>query len=421
MTATNMKLSQELEARGLIDRLTHEELKNLLDQGSLTFYAGFDPTADSLHVGQLALFNLMSLLQARGHKPIGLAGGATGMIGDPGGKSAERNLLGPEQISHNIQGITSQIGRFLGQAQIVNNADWLGKFTYIDFLRDVGKHFSVNQMVARDAVKARLEGAGISYTEFSYMLLQAYDFYELHRSEGATLQIGGSDQWGNIVSGIDLTRRLGGGQLYGLTMPLITKSDGSKFGKSEAGTVWLSPAKTKPYHFYQFFLNTADEDVIRFLKVFTQVDLAEIAALEASLRAEPHLRKAQKALAEAVTRRVHGQEQLERVQAASRVLFGEAIANLDDETIAEVFSEVPSLKVSLAFLEAGPTLVEVLVSLGACKSNGQARKLVEQGGVYLNNQPVQDAAKTLSRADLASPRFLVLRTGKKSYFLLEAA
>ncbi|MDX2469751.1 MAG: tyrosine--tRNA ligase [SAR324 cluster bacterium] len=421
-----MTLTEELEKRGLIEALTHEAVKAELDTKSISFYAGFDPTATSLHVGQLALFNLMSILQRSGHKPVGLMGGATGMIGDPGGKSAERNLQTVEKIAENIKGISAQLTKFLGfeggpKATIVNNMDWLGSISYIDFLRDVGKHFSVNQMVQRDSVKSRLEGAGISYTEFSYMLLQAYDFAELAKSHDVTLQIGGSDQWGNIVSGTDLARRLGQKkQLFGMTMPLVTKSDGSKFGKSESGTIWLSPELTSPYAFYQFFLRTPDEDVIRFLKVFTQVDLDVITELEESVKTEAHLRKAQKALAQAVTTVVHGADQLTRVEQASQVLFGQKIENLDDKTIGEIFAEVPSTKVKKVTLEAGWSLIDALVETEACKSKGQARKLIEGGGVYLNNNAIQGVDTSLSLSDLASESYLVIRTGKKNYRLVEA-
>ena len=421
-----MALSQELEARGLIDRLTAEELKEKLDQGGLTFYVGFDPTADSLHVGQLAVFNLMACLQKAGHQPVGLMGGATGMIGDPGGKSAERNLLSEEQLNQNIVGIGAQIRRFLSfdggpEAVIVNNHDWFKGIGYIDFLREVGKHFSVNQMIGRDSVKSRLErdGAGISYTEFSYMLLQAWDFVMLYDRHGVTLQLGGSDQWGNIVSGIDLGRRFGKPQFYGLTMPLITKADGTKFGKSEAGTLWLSGQKTSPYEFYQFFLNTADEDVVRFLKQLTQLPLGEIATLEQAVLAAPHQRAAQKALAEAVTLRVHGPGELEKAQRASRVLFGEKIENLDEATIAQIFKDVPSVQLERARLEAGLPLIDALTESGACKSKGEARKLIQGGGANVNNHKISELEYVLGVKDLASASHIVLRTGTKNYVVLE--
>lgn len=421
-----MSLHQELQARGLIDRMTADELAEKLDQGGLTFYVGFDPTAESLHVGQLAVFNLMALLQQGGHHPVGLLGGATGMIGDPGGKSAERNLLSTEQLAANIEGISAQIKRFLdfpqgSPAKVVNNHDWLKNWSYIDFLREVGKHFSVNQMVQRESVKMRLEreGAGISYTEFSYMLLQAFDFVELHKAQGVTLQLGGSDQWGNIVSGIDLGRRFGTDQLYGLTMPLITKADGTKFGKSESGTIWLSGEKTSPYEFYQFFLNQADEDVVRFLKVLTTVPLEEIGALEEQVKNEPHKRAAQKRLAEEVTRRVHGQGQLDKVLRASQMLFGGEISDLDEDMITQIFKDVPSVQIERARLAEGLSLIDALAESGAAASKGAARKLIQGGGANVNNRKVADLEYNLTEADLCSTRHIVLRAGKKNYRLLE--
>ena len=420
-----MKLFDELQQRGLIDRITSDDLKEKINNGGLTFYVGFDPTADSLHVGQFAMFNLMRILQRGGHTPIGLMGGATGMIGDPGGKSQERNLLMREQIERNIQGIKKQLLRFLdfdegGKASIVNNYHWLSKLSLIDFLRDVGKHFSVNAMIMRDSVKSRLdrEGAGISYTEFSYMLLQAYDFYRLSDEYQCELQLGGSDQWGNIVSGIDLARRMANKQLYGLTMPLITKSDGQKFGKSEAGTIWLSPERTSPYEFYQFFLRQADEDVIRFLRVFTQIDLEEIKELEQAVESEPHKRLAQKRLAEETTRVVHGTRELEKVIKASQVLFGEKIENLDDDIISQIFKDVPSLNKDASSLNSGYSLIDALVESGASPSKGQARKLIQSGGAYVNNVQQKDIEYQLTTGDLASTSYLILRSGKKNYRLI---
>ncbi len=420
-----MELFEELEQRGYIDRITHDELKEKINQGGLTFYVGYDPTADSLHVGHFAMSNLMRLLQKHGHKPIGLMGGGTGMIGDPGGKSVERNLLSQKEIEINIAGTKAQLSKFLdfeegNKAEIVNNYDWLSKLELIDFLRDIGKHFSVNAMIQRDSVKSRLEreGEGISYTEFSYMLLQAYDFYQLCKNHGCTLQLGGSDQWGNIVSGIDLTRRMLNKQLYGITIPLITKADGNKFGKSETGTVWLSAEKTSPYEFYQFFLNQADEDVIRFLKVFTEVSLEEIAELENAVKNEPHRRLAQKKLAEEVTRVVHGQDALDKAIKASKVLFGEKIEDLDDAMISQIFKDVPSTKLDKARLREGLSLVDALVETGTSKSKGQARKLIESGGAYVNNESQKDIDYLLTDADMASDSFMIIRSGKKNYRLL---
>lgn len=420
-----MKLFDELQQRGLIDRITSDELIEKINAGGLTFYVGFDPSADSLHVGQFAMFNLMRILHRGGHTPIGLMGGATGMIGDPGGKSRERNLLMIEQIEENIRGIKKQLLKFLdfkegAKAIIVNNYDWLSELSLIDFLRDVGKHFSVNAMIMRDSVKSRLdrEGAGISYTEFSYMLLQAYDFYRLNNDLDCTLQMGGSDQWGNIVSGIDLTRRMANKQLYGLTMPLITKADGVKFGKSESGTVWLSPERTSPYEFYQFFLRQTDQDVIRYLKVFTTISLEEIAELEESVESEPHKRLAQKRLAEETTKVVHGDEELKKVTKASQVLFGEKIEDLDDDIISQIFKDVPSLDKDSASLTAGFSLIDALVETGACTSKGQARKLIQSGGAYINNMQQKDSDYLLTSKDMASPSYLILRSGKKNYRLI---
>ncbi|MBU2648374.1 tyrosine--tRNA ligase [bacterium] len=420
-----MNLFEEISQRGLIEKTTSDELAEKINRGGLTFYVGFDPTGNSLHVGHFAILNLMRLLQKGGHTPIGVMGGGTGMIGDPGGKSKERNLLTQAQIEHNLNGVQKQLAQFLdfkegNKAIMVNNYDWLSKLTVIDFLRDIGKYFSVNTMITRESVRSRLEreGEGISYTEFSYMLLQAYDFYKLSEDYQCSLQIGGSDQWGNIVSGIDLARRIRNRQLYGITMPLITKSDGNKFGKSESGAIYLSADRTSPYEFYQFFLRQADEDVIRFLKVFTELSLEEIAVFEASVKAEPHKRLAQQKLAEETTRAVHGVEALAKVNRASRVLFGEKIEDLDDQVISEIFRDVPSLQKDKETLRNGFTLIDALVETEACKSRGQARKLIQSGGAYVNNVPQKDIDYQLTLEDLASPSFLILRSGKKNYKLI---
>ncbi|MBT4526895.1 MAG: tyrosine--tRNA ligase [Deltaproteobacteria bacterium] len=421
-----MKLYDELEARGFVDKVTSEELIEKLNAGGLKFYIGYDPTADSLHIGHLASFNLMKIFQNHGHHPIALMGGGTGMIGDPGGKNAERNLLSKEQIQSNINGVKKQMSQFLNfetenKAIMVNNLDWLRKWSYIDFLRDIGKNFSVNMMMTRDSVKSRLtrEGEGISYTEFSYMILQSYDFYELSKLHDCQLQLGGSDQWGNIVSGIDLTRRLSGKQVYGMTFPLITKSDGTKFGKSEGGAIWLDAEKTSPYEFYQYFVRQADEDIIRYLKVFTQLTMEEIAELEAQVKNEPYKRAAQKKLAEEVTRTVHGQDTLDKVLKASQVLFGAAIEDLDDSTIANIFKDVPSTLQDKKVLESGWNLIDALVETKACKSKGQARKLVQSGGVYVNNNQQKDTELQLTHESMASESYLILRTGKKNYYLVQ--
>ena len=421
-----MKLFDELRERGVIEKITSDDLIEKINKGGLKFYIGFDPTADSLHIGNFAALNLMRLLQKYGHHPIGLMGGATGMIGDPGGKSTERKLLTKDQLSFNVAGIKVQLAKFLdfesgNVAKIVNNLDWLGKWSYIDFLRDIGKHFSVNAMVGRESVKNRLEreGEGISYTEFSYMLLQAYDFYHLNKEHDCELQIGGSDQWGNIISGIDLKRRLSHRQLYGMTIPLITKTDGSKFGKSESDAIWLDAEKTSPYAFYQYFFNQADEDIIHYLKIFTQLELEEIAELEQQVKTEPHKRAAQKRLAEKMTRTAHGQAELNKVIKASRVLFGEKIDDLDDDAIANIFKDIPSLKKEASALQNNWSLVDALVETGACKSRGQARKLIRSGGVYVNNELQKDIDLILTSENLASDSFLIIRTGKKNYHLVQ--
>ena len=420
-----MAVFEELEKRGLVDNITSPALKEKLAKGGLTFYIGFDPTADSYHVGNLAVFNVMRFLAKAGHKPMALVGGATGMIGDPGGRSKERNLLTSEKITENIAGQKKQLQKFLtfdGEASVefLNNYDWLKDWSFLDFLREVGKHFSVNQMITRDSVRLRLEreGAGISYTEFSYMLLQAYDFYHLAKTKNCELQLGGSDQWGNIVSGVDLCRRFLQKETYGLTFPLITKADGSKFGKSQEGNIWLDPKKTSPYEFYQYFLRTEDVDVLKLLKVLTDMPFEEISALEKSLKEEAHLRKPQKALAEHLTKFVHGETELTKVMQASQVLFGQKISDLDDQTLKQIFKDVPSLEISEDKLAGEWKLIDALAESGACRSKSEARKLLSSGGVYLNNERVSDVDMVLTKESLASESCLVLRTGKKNYRLI---
>jgi tyrosyl-tRNA synthetase len=420
-----MNLYEELQARGLVDRVTSDEIIEKMNAGELTFYVGFDPTADSLHVGHFAMFNLMRLMQKAGNQPIGLMGGATGSIGDPSGKSAERNLQTLEQIDANIQAIRKQAERFLdfkdgAKAKLVNNHDWFSQWSYINFLRDIGKHFSVNAMIARDSVKSRIEreGEGISYTEFSYMILQAYDFYYLNEHHGCNAQLGGSDQWGNIVSGIDLTRRMNQNQVFGMTMPLVTKADGKKFGKSESGTVWMDPTKTSPFEFYQFFVRQADEDVIRLIKFLTTMPFEEIQEVEEAVKNEPHLRRAQVRLAEEVTTTVHGKAELEKVLRASKILYGGSIEDVDDATLREIFADVPSFEKDGNSLSEGWSLVDALAESGACKSKGQARKLIQSGGVYVNNEKVQDHELVLKPEHKASENTIVLRTGKKNYTLI---
>ena len=420
-----MAVFEELKKRGLIDNITSPALKEKLDKGGLNFYIGFDPTADSYHVGNLAVFNVMSFLQKAGHTPMALVGGATGMIGDPGGRSKERNLLTKEKLAENIAGQKKQLEKFLAfegkdSIEVLNNYDWLKEWSFLDFLREIGKLFSVNQMITRDSVRLRLEreGEGISYTEFSYMLLQSYDFYHLAKTKDCLLQLGGSDQWGNIVSGVDLCRRLLKKETFGLTFPLITKADGSKFGKSQEGNIWLDANKTSPYEFYQYFLRTDDVDVVRLLKCLTNISLEDIEALEKTLEAEAHLRKPQIALAEFLTVVVHGEQELEKVKKASQVLFGKKVDDLDDQTLKQIFKDVPSMEVSSEKLSGEWKLVDALVESGACGSKSQARKLLNSGGVYINNERVEEADLVLTKSHLASESCLVIRTGKKNYRLI---
>ena len=404
-----MNILEDLRARGLVADCTDwDGLSARLAQKPVSLYCGFDPTGDSLHVGHLMGQVTMRRFQLAGHHPIALAGGATGMIGDPSGKSAERNLLTREQLAHNVSCIKRQLSRLLdfdcagNPARLVDNADWTVPFTFLDFLRDIGKHFSINMMIAKDSVRSRMEGdTGISYTEFSYMLLQAHDFYHLRRTCDCELQIGGSDQWGNITAGTDLIRKKLGVPAWGLTFPLITKSDGTKFGKTEGGAVWLDPQKTSPYRFYQFFVNTEDAMVVQYLHKFTLLPLDQIAALAAEFAANPGARVAQKALAREVTTLVHGKSAADDAIRASEVMFGGALEGLSEALFNDVVGEVPTKPVEKAKLEgSGLVLTEALVLAGLAQSKGQARKDIEAGGVYLNNQRVTDVARGVTVNDL---------------------
>ena len=422
-----MTLFEELSWRGLVSQTTHPELPELLEKERITLYCGFDPTAESLHIGSLVPMMGLAHFQRAGHRPIILVGGATGMIGDPSFKSDERQLLDETTLARNVAGIAVQLKRFLSfegenAAFLLNNFDWLGTFNLIDFLRDVGKHFSVNVMLNRESVRARLEDRdhGISYTEFSYSLLQAYDFLHLYDTHGCRLQIGGSDQWGNIVAGMDLTRRLReGATTFGWTMPLVTKADGSKFGKTESGNVWLDPHRTSPYRFYQFWINQADADVPKFLRYFTFLPRETVEALEQELTAAPEKRVAQRRLAEVVTRMVHGDEALQNAVRASQAMFGGDLKGLDDATLEDIFSEMPSCELPRAALAEGRPLVEVMVECGAFKSKGEARRMIQSGGVYLNNERLAGDDVRLSEASLCSSHMAVIRTGKKNYYLLK--
>ncbi|HWA97878.1 MAG TPA: tyrosine--tRNA ligase [Pirellulales bacterium] len=422
-----MSILDELRWRGLIHQTTDDaRLPEWLAERPRTVYAGFDPTADSLHVGHLIPLVMLRRFQRFGHRPIAIVGGATGMIGDPTGKSEERKLLSVERLRANVEAISKQMQRFLtfgrgaGDALLVNNYDWMSGFSYLDFLRDVGKNFPVNVMLAKDSVKARLERSdvGLSYTEFSYMLLQAYDFAYLHQHYGCDLQVGGSDQWGNITAGIDLARRMHGASLYGITCPLLTKSDGSKMGKTESGALWLSADRTSPFQFYQYWINVDDADCGKCLRFFTDLSREEVEALDETIRANPAAREAQRRLAEEITRLVHGDEGLAKARRASEILFGAEIASLSDRELNEIFADVPSHELPRSALETGIGLFDALVKSGLAKSNSEARRTVEQGGAYVNNRRIADAARSLTAADLASESVIVLRSGKKKYALL---
>jgi tyrosyl-tRNA synthetase len=392
-----------------------------------TLYAGFDPTADSLHVGHLVAVMVLRRFQQAGHRPIALVGGATGMIGDPSGKNEERSLLGLEVLRANTAAIERQLRRFLdfqcgaNSALLLNNYDWMGKWPYLDFLRDVGKHFPVNVMLAKDSVRMRLErsDAGMSYTEFSYMLLQAYDFVYLSQHYGCELQVGGSDQWGNITAGIDLARRMHGTGLYGMTCPLLTRSDGTKMGKTESGALWLSPERTSPYHFYQYWINLDDADVGKCLRLFTDLSQQEICQVEEEHRSDPGRRVAQRRLAEELTRLVHGSEGLAAAQRATEIFFGAEIGHLNDAELAGIFADVPSRELPRGRLDGpGLPLADALVESGLVKSKSDARRVITQGGAYVNNRRAEGLDTRLGPADLAGESILVLRAGKKSYALL---
>lgn len=427
-----MNLIDDLQWRGLLADCTDlEALSKRMTEGPVTLYCGFDPTGDSLHVGHLMGQLTLRRFQRAGHHPIALAGGATGMIGDPSGKSAERNLLTREQLTHNVASIKGQLARLLdfdaagNPARLVDNADWTAPISFLDFLRDVGKYFSLNVMLAKDSVKSRMEGDnGISYTEFSYQLLQAHDFYHLRNTFQCELQIGGSDQWGNITAGTDFIRKKLGVPAWGWTFPLITKADGTKFGKTEGGAVWLDPQRTSPYKFYQFFINTEDAKVSEYLRKFTFLPREEIEVLEAAHAANPGAREAHKALAREVTRLVHGEAALEGALKASAILFGAEIGDTTEAVFRDVVGEIPTKDVTAAQLaDPGTALTELLVHAGLAASKGQARKDIEGGGVYVNNlKAAADAPqRTLTSADLLFGRYILLRKGKRTYAVLNLA
>jgi tyrosyl-tRNA synthetase len=418
----------ELKWRGLFYDAT-DGLAGIVSRESLTAYIGFDPTADSLHVGTLIPIMGLARLQRFGHTPIALAGGGTGMIGDPSGKSDERPLLSKEQIEANVEAIEVQLASLLdfdvksNPARIVNNADWLAPLSMMDFLRGAGKHLTVNYMMAKDSVKSRLQGeGGISFTEFSYMLLQAYDYLHLFNRHGCRLQAGGSDQWGNIIAGVELIRRMRGERVHGLVYPLLTKADGSKFGKTESGTVWLDPKRTSPFRFYQFWWNTGDADIVRYLRYFSWRTKEEIGELEEVLEGQPEKREAQLALAEEMTLRVHGESGLAAAKRATRVLFGEELTELGADDIQDIFSDVPSSSVPKGSLEGeGMQVVELLVATGLATSKGDARRSIDGGGIYLNNVKLQDRDKPITLARSVEGQFIVLRKGRRNYHLVRVS
>lgn len=426
-----MNILDDLEWRGLIADCTDlAGLRQRLSSGRITLYCGFDPTADSLHVGHLVPLLCLRRFQNAGHVPIAVAGGATGSVGDPSGKSAERSLLTKEQISANVAAVLPQLARVLdfevtpNTARLLDNAEWTDGVSFIAFLRDIGKHFTVNQMVAKESVRSRMEDreVGISFTEFSYMLLQAFDFYVLARDQECELQIGGSDQWGNITMGIDLVRKKLSRGSFGLTLPLITKADGTKFGKTEAGAVWLDPRKTSPYRFYQFWLNSDDRDVIRYLKFFTFLGRDEIESLAAQHAADPGRREAHRTLARTMTALIHGEPAMAEAVRASEILFaGGSLEGLSEATFNEVVGEVPTRTLANPLAEsASLPVLEAFVLAGLCPSKGQARKDLEGGGLYLNNQRLTDAAMAITSRDLLFGRHLLLRKGRKNYVVLSA-
>jgi tyrosyl-tRNA synthetase len=419
----------DLEFRGLVQQTSDARLAHVLDQKQLTAYAGFDPTSDSLHVGHLLGIFYLRRLQQAGHGPIAVAGGGTGMIGDPSGKGEERQLLSAETLEANLAGIRGQLGRFLdftpaagaAQAVLVDNAAWLGSVGLLEFLRDVGKHFGVGQMIAKETVRARLDTPeqGMSFTEFSYMLLQAYDFLHLFDTFGCRLQLGGSDQWGNITVGIDLIRRLRGTEAWGLTWPLVVRADGTKFGKSESGNVWLDERRTSPYQFFQFFLRTEDSVVGTYLRYYTWLDRTRIEELDAAVATHPEARQAQRTLAREVTSLVHGEAAAAKAERAAAALFSEEIVGLDEVTLVELLADAPSSSWSRDRLaDGGLSLVEAMVETGLAPSRSAARTTIEQGGAYVNNRRELDRARQLGPDDLLRDRYLLLRRGRRDQHLV---
>ena len=423
---------EELRWRGMIQDIMPETEQHLME-GLRAAYVGIDPTADSLHIGHLVGVMMLRHFQNCGHKPYALVGGATGMIGDPSGKSAERNLLTEEVLAHNIKGIQKQLAKFLdfeseapNRAELVNNYDWMKEFSFLSFIRDIGKHITVNYMMAKDSVKKRFDPNentdGMSFTEFSYQLLQGYDFLHLYRQKGLTLQMGGSDQWGNITTGTELIRRIAGGKAYALTCPLITKADGTKFGKSEGGNVWLDAEKTSPYKFYQYWINVSDEDAQRYIKIFTMLSREEIEQLISEHQAAPHLRVLQNKLAEELTTLVHGREELQKAQKASQILFGNSTSDdlrqLDAKTFLEVFDGVPQAEVTRTDIAAGLDMIAALsAKTDFIASNSEARRALKEKSIAVNKEKVEESY-IIGEKDIIDDKFVLLQRGKKNYFVI---
>jgi tyrosyl-tRNA synthetase len=417
-----MDLFGELHWRGLVYDAT-EGVRQVLAGEKVTGYIGFDPTAASLHVGSLLVMMALAHMQRHGHSPIAVVGGGTGLIGDPSGKSAERQLMSIEQVEANVVGIRGQLERFLdfesttAPARLVNNADWLTKLSAVAFMRDVGKHFTVNAMLAKESVRRRIEGEdGITYTEFSYSLLQAYDYLELYDRFGCTLQMGGSDQWGNITAGMDLIRRLRGGKAHGLVMPLITTSSGTKFGKTEAGTIWLDPDLTSPYQFYQFWLNVDDQDAVRYLRFFTFLGADDIRELESAGQREPEKRHPQRALAREVTGRVHGSPAVMDAEGAAQALFADRLASLSAAQIEQTLPGVPSCAVPMS--AGGSPVTELLTKGGVAKSKSEAQRLIKGGGISINDRRITDEREQITIEQAIEGKLFVVRRGKRDYFLI---
>lgn len=424
---------EELQWRGMVHDVMPDTEEHLMEQMRAA-YVGFDPTADSLHIGNLVPIMLLAFYQRCGHKPFALVGGATGMIGDPSGKSSERNLLDEKTLRHNQECVRKQLSQFLdfssgakNEAVMVNNYDWMKEFSFLGFIRDVGKHITINYMMAKDSVKNRITGEdteGMSFTEFTYQLVQGYDFLHLYKNHGCTLQMGGSDQWGNITTGTELIRRIGGGKGYALTCPLITKSDGSKFGKSEGGNVWLGAHKTSPYKFYQYWLNTSDEDAEKYIKIFTFLDKDTIEALVREHKEAPHVRVLQKRLAEEVTTTVHGEDEFNKAVKASEILFGRStsadLKTLDSETFLDVFEGVPQAEVATSAIKEGLDIVSALAErTGFLKSNGEAIRALKENSISVNKEKASEGF-VITSEDLINGQFVLLQRGKKNYFILKA-